>query len=924
VLIRGPAGVGKSTLLGDVRGSQHSQEMTVLHAVCGETAGGYGAVRDLFAALGLTSDDAADSPLLQGPARGALPALLPDASRTDAEPEMYAVLIGLYWLTVNVMADRPLMIVLDDVHRADARSLRWVDFLLRRSADLPLLVLLAERTGTFESPESVLAEIAGNSRCHIMELAPLSEVDIAAMVEHMLGDPPAPAFQRFCTQVSGGNPLVLSRLLAELRLRGLRPDETATARVEKVGREAIAASVSVRLDALPGYVREVATAVAVLGETDMGLLGVLSGVLASRVSTALDALQRNDILAPGGERFAHELVRAAVLAEVPGERLEQFHAKAARLLNDSGRPTDEVAAQILQLPKPNEPWMLHVLQDAARQAEQRGAPEVAARYLERVRDHDPDDVGVDLWLAKALANVDPGAAMRSIEEVLGRISDPRTRASTAQHVAMISLAAQESTHGFRLTERILDELNAEIGDNPGDADRELRMFVESNLLAAGIERRSTVAQTQARARTIPAPSGDSPNERQLLGLLAVMTAMEGRSAERALEYARRVLRIQELTHTGLAQFSASFAAALADEKEMALGGLDWVLADSHRRGAAWTRCRILALRSFVLESTGAIDGGLADAWEAMEIAEQEKWGRAAVWAPISLAMVLIKMGKPEQADAVLDMIDTAVVQELTWQHPSFLLTRGHARWVVGDLENALDYMVRSGESLEQGGIRNPVYLPWWMDATCVLADLDKTADAMPFVEHGEELVRSWNTSRSAGFGLLARGLVTPGRQGVHLLGDAVAALAASPAKSYEARAECLFGRALLRVEDTRGARKHLRRAIDLSVRHGCRAIAGVARELLLSAGGRMPVLPSSPADGLTDSERRVVTLATEGLSNREIAEYLFVTVRTVEEHITRAFHKLGVSSRAELPSAMNPGLPTVQYPADNADARHEP
>src|SRR5262249_40732718 len=119
-----------------------------------------------------------------------------------------------------------------------------------------------------------------------------------------------------------------------------------------------------------------------------------------------------------------------------------------------------------------------------------------------------------------------------------------------------------------------------------------------------------------------------------------------------------------------------------------------------------------------------------------------------------------------------------------------------------------------------------------------------------------------------------------------------------------ARAEHLLGRALLTRDDARDARAHLRRAMDVATRCGCRTLATEARDLLVAAGGRVHRPVGSALDLLTGAERRVAALAGDGLTNRQVAESLFVTVRTVELHLSTVYRKLGIAGRAELPAAL--------------------
>ncbi|GFN01289.1 hypothetical protein Sfulv_60990 [Streptomyces fulvorobeus] len=282
VILSGPAGIGKTSLLQTFLNSDTCRDMTVLNGSCGEVVAGtgYGGVRELFGSLGLSGADARSSPLLRGPARRALPALT--SGQIDQEnpsaSAAYPALHGLYWLAANLMVDRPLVLVLDDVHWCDERSLAWVDFLLRRAEDLPLLVVLAHRSEAEPVAPSVLADIAAQRSPTMVRLAPLTRAAVGQLARQVFRTPVASAFADRAATVSGGNPLRLSRLLGELRARGVRPDEEGVRRVAEVGASVIASSVIALLDSLPLWVREVARAIAVLGEETPELVGMLAEV----------------------------------------------------------------------------------------------------------------------------------------------------------------------------------------------------------------------------------------------------------------------------------------------------------------------------------------------------------------------------------------------------------------------------------------------------------------------------------------------------------------------------------------------------------------------------------------------------------------------------------------------------------------------
>lgn len=231
VMLSGPAGIGKTSLLRAFLKSDACRNMAVLYGSCGEVAAGagYGGVRELFGSLGLSGEDARNSPLLRGLARRALPALTagPFEQETLGASATYPVLHGLYWLAANLMVDRPLVLVLDDVHWCDERSLGWVDFLLRRADDLPLLVVLAHRSEAEPVAHSALADIAAQRRPALMRLAPLTHAAVGEMARQIFQAPVEPSFTERAAAVSGGNPLTLSRLLGELRAEECSPTRRA-------------------------------------------------------------------------------------------------------------------------------------------------------------------------------------------------------------------------------------------------------------------------------------------------------------------------------------------------------------------------------------------------------------------------------------------------------------------------------------------------------------------------------------------------------------------------------------------------------------------------------------------------------------------------------------------------------------------------
>jgi DNA-binding NarL/FixJ family response regulator len=147
-------------------------------------------------------------------------------------------------------------------------------------------------------------------------------------------------------------------------------------------------------------------------------------------------------------------------------------------------------------------------------------------------------------------------------------------------------------------------------------------------------------------------------------------------------------------------------------------------------------------------------------------------------------------------------------------------------------------------------------------------------------------------------------LVEPRERALDLLAEAVELLEASPARLERARALVDVGSALRRAGRRRDAQARLRQALELAHRCGAAGLAARAREELVAAGARPRRPVFTGLEALTASERRVARLAAQGRSNREIAETLFVTQRTVETHLRHTFQKLGITSRGELPAEL--------------------
>jgi DNA-binding CsgD family transcriptional regulator len=177
-------------------------------------------------------------------------------------------------------------------------------------------------------------------------------------------------------------------------------------------------------------------------------------------------------------------------------------------------------------------------------------------------------------------------------------------------------------------------------------------------------------------------------------------------------------------------------------------------------------------------------------------------------------------------------------------------------------------------------------------------------------------VRVFGASRALGITLRVAGLAQGGTRGLALLSESVAALRSSPALLERAHSLAELGAALRRDGQRAAAREPLAEALDLAARCGARPLAARAREELRATGARPRREWRTGLEALTPSELRVVRLVAEGHSNREIAHELYVTLKTVEGHLSRAYIKLGIEGRGQLPRVLRGERPRVRTRKD--------
>jgi DNA-binding CsgD family transcriptional regulator len=312
---------------------------------------------------------------------------------------------------------------------------------------------------------------------------------------------------------------------------------------------------------------------------------------------------------------------------------------------------------------------------------------------------------------------------------------------------------------------------------------------------------------------------------------------------------------------------------------------------------------VLAHRAWLLFRRGDLTGAEADARALRDTPGRSPPLLYALIAAGVLAEVLVERGDLDGAEAALGPLAASLpgtsVAATIPRHARGRLLFAQRRF----REAPSDF--RAAGAIATGGVAiSPCWLPWRSDAALAALALGDLDTARGLSDEELELARAFGAPRALGVALRAAGLVAGGQRGESLLRQAIEVLAGPDTRLEQARCLADLGALLRRRNHRVDARHLLRQAVDAAYRLGAAALARQAETELRATGAKPRRVLLSGLEALTASERRIAELAAEGLTNRQIAQTLFVTARTVEGHLTNVFNKLDVSARTALPAAL--------------------
>jgi class 3 adenylate cyclase/DNA-binding CsgD family transcriptional regulator len=908
--MEGSAGIGKTRLLAEARTRAQAAGMQVLAARGSELEHGfsYGAVRQLFEQLlaGAPAEQRAE--LLAGAAALATPVF--DPVHLGAEPgadSSLAMLHGLFWLTANLADRQAVLVAIDDLHWCDPPSLRWLAYLLPRMEGLPLLIVVGLRPAEPGADVALLAQITGDPLATVVRPGALSEEATGELIGSMLAADVDVTFRAAFHEASGGNPLLVRELANAVVAEGLAPTAANIPRLRDLGGRAVSRSVSLRLSRLSPEANRLAQAVAILGDgANLRHAAALAGLDEATASDAAADLGRVEILRREAPlAFVHPVVRAAVYAELPAAEKDRGHAQAARLLAESRAEPERIAAQLLVAAPAGDAWVVTVLRDAARSAAARGVADGAVAYLRRALEELPGEEAMDVLneLGVAEARVAAPEALEHLAAARAATSDVRTRARIALELANAQFSmGQPPSKAAEVLQEAIRELSA-------DDDPELALELETQLI--GIARHdpdlhSLAADRLERLRAA-APRLTAGQE-VVLANLAAEAARAGRAKDEAVDLAERALAGGKLMreHFDPAFLFAVGALTAADRLDDAFRLHGEAMEDARERGFVIQFCVASSFRSAVGFLRGALADAVADAELCLGVIDSNRLEIFRPGAAAFLAQALIERGEVTRARQALQSASASAtdLESTIPMHTSFVDARARLRLVEGAYEQAFHDVVDRGRAWEGSEARNPALFAWRSQAALALLGLGRRDEARRYAAEELALSRRWGAPRSLGRSLIAAGLAEGGADAITLLREAVAVLEPSQARLEHAKALVELGAALRRGNRRSDSREPLRRGLELATLCGASPLAERAETELLATGARPRRIALSGIDSLTPSERRVAEMAAEQGTNREIAQALFVTPKTVEVHLSSVYRKLQITSRRQLAAAL--------------------
>ena len=888
LVLAGAAGTGKTTLLRASAALAAGSGFTVV-----QTAPARSELPLSFAGLADLLEERLEPVVgeLPGPqARALRVALLLDEA-VGHPPEPRVIAAGFRSAVGALARSAPVLLVIDDVQWLDPPSQAAVGFAVRRLLHEPVGLLCAQRTS--RPGEDLPLELArARLQAEVMPVGGLSLGALHRLLTDRLGTTFSHLALRRIEAASGGNPFIALEIGRSLARRGL----TGAMRGALPVPGTVSALVEERLGELPPAVLGTVQLVAVMPDA------TVARYLAAGVNGRdLDAAVLAGVLEPEGGRlrFSHPLLASAVSGSTPPARLRELHLVAAR---HALLPEERARHQALAAEGPSASAAAD-LEAAARAAADRGAPAVAAELFELAASLTPDRDAAgarDRRLAAASHLALAGetrAAAAAFERLLGEFPAGPQRAMALHGLG--GLRQDDFAAGMAL----LEQARAEAGGDPART-ADIQLGISDIFLRQGDRPRALAAAKDALAEAERA--GDTELTAIALAQVYDYTWMSGLPVDE-----RQLTRAVEMEAAAGCSYLRSPPSWVAGMCHYCQGRLDQaeselrtVLRRAEADGVEYWRSDVLMRLSQIAGRRGKAAEAASLAVEALEIAEQLDLTHMISGALYAQASAALLRG---DAAAVRVLAERgATLARACGAQPNLTLHRS----LLGSLELALgDYPAAASRlrsvlpGVREIGLR-PTTQVIGPDAVEAFIGAGEKGEAAALVA---ELERSIHEPVTAALVARCRGMLAAARGDLDAAARELAAALrhhdqVSPMPVERGRTLLALGAVQRRHKQRSAARSTLADALGLFEQAGARLWTQRVQAEQARVSGRAPA-----PGGLTETEQRVAELVARGLTNRQVAAELFVTVRAVESTLTKAYAKLGVRSRTQLAARLNQG-----------------
>ncbi|OEV02638.1 helix-turn-helix transcriptional regulator [Streptomyces oceani] len=918
LILEGGRGLGKSSVLRYARDEAESREFRVLHARGSRFEQNFSwvVVRQLFecslVSVAAGKDDGGAA--LSGPATliGTLFDYDQDSPQGQlegsGENSLYSSVHGLYWLCRNLASDRPLMLVIDDVQWADPFSVHFVSYLANRLEGEPVLVVLAS-TPVPSQPcvtQDLITAVSAAPSATVTRLSPLSAMAVREIMTERLDRAPHEAVVDACMTLTEGDPLHLTELVEEMAARGVEPVESAVPCLPLLTPTRLAWDIRRQFSGLSEGALALANAVAVLeNHADPRHCALVADIPEDEINDEIERLRDAHILKPGVPcSFVSSVTRHVVYADmVPRERAAA-HQRAALALRAAGADDATVAEHLCRTDSGAPSWAAEVLCSAARAAVRGGTPTDAARYLRCVPKAEPPEP----LRVSALAELGLVELQAREPEAVDHLTEAshRFRGAAISHAVRTDLAVALAASGRQCEAADVVQAYLGTGSRGGKGgDDETQPVPGHSRAAARVLLRMTPGREHRCSMTVREVSGE---------------ALRAHSAIEAWNRGRPAVRVARLASSAVASGArlpprdtelppvsvGAWTLAQCDDLPAAERVLTDVMTAASYSGHLLAAATAKSLHARVLLDTGR----LAEAEEAAGAVLRHHGDRslAVAAAPLAAAVAvhcLIDTGRQEEADELLAVTGFARQLSDAAQFVPLRLARGRLRIRMERFDEGLRELLDCRElALAENWLYPSATCEYFAEAARGLAATRGVRVARTLAVEEVARCRDFGAARPIAAALRTLAALLNGTAAIAKLEEAEQLLTDVPDTLERARTLVELGAALRRAGSRTEARQRLTTGLELAHGIGAADIEDTARSELRLAGTRLAKVGDGPRVPLTPAEERVARKAATGLSNKEISQTLFVTVKTVEWHLGQVYAKLGIARRSELPRAL--------------------